>query len=100
MAGFKRGAIVRLRSGGPEMTIEKIATDPACTNRQAACVWFDKQRLRSGKFLLHSLVPKGAPDGEDCTDDELAEQEAATTVERAAEAAAMRRRLELLRGGE
>jgi uncharacterized protein YodC (DUF2158 family) len=95
MAGFKRGAIVRLRSGGPEMTIEKIATYPYSTNRHASCQWFDKMRLRSGTFLLHSLVPKGAPDGEDCPDDELAEQEAVAAAELKAEAKAVEQRMRL-----
>jgi uncharacterized protein YodC (DUF2158 family) len=95
MAGFKRGAIVRLRSGGPEMTIEKIFTLPRSTNRHASCQWFDKLRLRNGSFTLHSLVPKGAPEGEDCTDEEIAEQEAVATAELEAAIAAAERRTRL-----
>jgi hypothetical protein len=47
-------------------------------------------RWRSGPFLLHSLVAKGAPEVEDCTDDEIAEQEAAVRAEREAAAAELR----------
>jgi uncharacterized protein YodC (DUF2158 family) len=95
MAGFKRGAIVRLRSGGPEMTIERIFTLPRSTNRHASCQWFDKLRLRDGTFLLHSLVPKSAPEGEDCTDEEIAEHDAVATAELEAAIAAVAAAAEL-----
>lgn len=65
MAGLKRGAVVELRSGGPEMTIEKIGTRHGSPERYAWCQWFDKMRLRHGTFPVHALdvsKPKAAAD--------------------------------------
>jgi len=54
MAGYKRGAVVQLRSGGPLMTIEAIETDRA-SERFACCHWFDRAQRTRGRFALHML---------------------------------------------
>lgn len=55
MVRLKRGAVVELRSGGPEMTIEKIETHYGSPELYARCQWFDKMRLRQGTFAVHAL---------------------------------------------
>jgi uncharacterized protein YodC (DUF2158 family) len=49
MPEFKEGAVVRLKSGGPNMTIDTIG------NLVATCVWFDGGERKEGLFKLHSL---------------------------------------------
>ena len=55
---FKAGDVVKLKSGGPKMTIEKIgATSSANEENVAHCVWFDKdEQMKDGKFTLASLM--------------------------------------------
>lgn len=55
MSGLKRGSLVTLRSGGPEMVIERIDTFHGSPERYAHCKWFDKARLRSERFAVHVL---------------------------------------------
>ncbi len=65
MAAYRRGTVVALRSGGPDMTIDKIRTRIGEPERCAECQWFDKMRLHRGVFPLHSLdvrKPKAAVD--------------------------------------
>lgn len=46
MAKFKRGETVRLKSGGPLMTVEAVEYEDA-----VGCTWFDdKQKRQSGNF--------------------------------------------------
>lgn len=55
---FKRGAIVRLKSGGPQMTIQgyRQAFDGGDTD-MAFCSWFDENRkLQEGTFHEDSLM--------------------------------------------
>jgi uncharacterized protein YodC (DUF2158 family) len=50
---FKPGDVVRLKSGGPQMTVEKVASwNGAMT---ADCSWFSDNKLQSGSFPLTSL---------------------------------------------
>ena len=49
MLEFKEGAVVRLKSGGPNMTIDTIG------NLVATCVWFDGGERKEGVFKLASL---------------------------------------------
>jgi uncharacterized protein YodC (DUF2158 family) len=39
--GFKEGDVVKLKSGGPKMTIERIDSD-----QSALCIWFDHKNDR------------------------------------------------------
>lgn len=59
MADFVKGETVRLRSGGPVMTIETIdarayAPEGAAKDH-AWCQWFEKTKLETGVFPLTSL---------------------------------------------
>ena len=73
MRGLKKGALVVLRSGGPEMVIERIDRHYGSVDRYAQCKWFDKLRLRSEKFAVHVLeLCCEAPDAE-ADDDEPAD---------------------------
>jgi uncharacterized protein YodC (DUF2158 family) len=48
---FKPGDTVKLKSGGPLMTIQSITGD------EAWCEWFNaKEERQSGSFGLHMLV--------------------------------------------
>ena len=51
---FKVGDTVQLKSGGPIMTIEKIAMYGE--ERKAACVWFEKTKKMQGVFGLPTLT--------------------------------------------
>jgi uncharacterized protein YodC (DUF2158 family) len=52
MAQFKPGDTVRLKSGGPLMTIHTVRTDGT-----AWCEWFDKNgKAESREFSLTSLA--------------------------------------------
>lgn len=52
MTQFKAGDTVRLKSGGPLMTIHSVQTDG-----DAWCEWFDEKGAAQSKgFLITSLV--------------------------------------------
>ena len=54
---FKDGDVVQLKSGGPKMTIDKIAKYGAGNpHEQAKCVWFEGTKRVEGLFELHSLT--------------------------------------------
>jgi len=59
---FSVGDTVRLKSGGPLMTIEKIGNDESNAPR-VWCVWFDdKNKQQRGGFRPEALQPDdGAP---------------------------------------
>jgi uncharacterized protein YodC (DUF2158 family) len=53
---FKEGDVVRLKSGGPKMTIDKIANFGAgSTHEQARCVWLEGAKRMQDLFELHAL---------------------------------------------
>jgi uncharacterized protein YodC (DUF2158 family) len=53
---FKVGEVVKLRSGGPDMTIEGIGKyGMAATDDSAKCVWFEKTNRKEGIFALPLL---------------------------------------------
>lgn len=56
--GFEPGKVVRLKSGGPDMTVEKDAYDPG----HVYCQWFGGRKLEQGEFPIESLVPVDNPD--------------------------------------
>ena len=49
---FEVGDLVKLKSGGPEMTVQKAWNDGDCT-----CQWFAGKKLESGRFPKESLEP-------------------------------------------
>lgn len=54
MAGeVKEGDVVRLKSGSPAMTVEKIGESE--NKRCAWCVWFHDTERKSGVFHLTTL---------------------------------------------
>lgn len=50
---FEVGKIVKLKSGGPEMTVEKVFED----RDTYRCQWFAGKKLESGVFPADSLAP-------------------------------------------
>lgn len=53
MAEFQKGDIVKLKSGGPEMTIENIGTYNSV--EKANCAWFDGKTKESSLFALEAI---------------------------------------------
>jgi uncharacterized protein YodC (DUF2158 family) len=54
---FKKGDIVRLKSGGPKMTVEDVVEDMG-GDLSVYCTWFDEQRQhQKGGFAPGSLEP-------------------------------------------
>lgn len=49
------GDTVRLKSGGPLMTVSQVA-NTASGIRSAWCEWFEKTKVERGTFALTSLV--------------------------------------------
>ena len=56
MNQFKNGDVVRLKSGGPKMTVENIARD-ATGSLYAWCVWFDTSGRQGASFNPDALEP-------------------------------------------
>ncbi len=46
------GDVVRLKSGGPAMTVEVVVSD-----QMVACCWFDGARRLSAMFRIEMLEP-------------------------------------------
>jgi uncharacterized protein YodC (DUF2158 family) len=56
---FKLGDVVRLKSGGPNMTVQSIAADDdfAVSKNDLTCQWFDdKKVLQSAIFKPETLI--------------------------------------------
>jgi len=51
MADVKVGDVVRLKSGGPAMTVDFI------DGEQVTCVWFEKTKEKRATFSKGSLEP-------------------------------------------
>jgi len=49
---FKEGDIVKIRSGGPDMTVKSISN----IDGELICQWFSGSKLQSGYFDPESLV--------------------------------------------
>lgn len=52
---FSVGSVVKLKSGGPEMTIEKISIYDGEDAMQAKCVYFSSDKRFEEWFLLDAL---------------------------------------------
>jgi uncharacterized protein YodC (DUF2158 family) len=52
---FNVGDIVRLKSGSPKMTIQKIDEYNFDKFYSAICQWFDGDKSKEGTFPLHSI---------------------------------------------
>jgi uncharacterized protein YodC (DUF2158 family) len=52
---FKPGDVVRLKSGGPAMTIEGIGQYGFDQEEKVLCVWFIRDVKKQDTFLLSSL---------------------------------------------
>ena len=55
MAQLKAGDVVKLKSGGPKMTVEGTESNPA----GILCTWFDKADKKSSCFQPEALEPVG-----------------------------------------
>lgn len=62
MTDFKPGDTVRVKSGGPIMTISQVAED-SLGEMTAWCSWFDGQRAERGTFPVTVLVHAEPPTG-------------------------------------
>jgi len=57
-ANFKVGEVVRLKSGGPDMTVGQLEDDvnnPANKNAFAFCSWFEGKKLQQKTFPVEML---------------------------------------------
>ena len=57
---FKPGDVVRLKSGGPAMTVTAIGEDGGET--KAFCVWFEGTEQHQGTFVLAAIEPSAPGD--------------------------------------
>jgi uncharacterized protein YodC (DUF2158 family) len=57
---LKPGDIVRLKSGGPAMTVTAIGEHAGET--RALCEWFDGTKHHQDHFILAALEPSGPDD--------------------------------------
>jgi uncharacterized protein YodC (DUF2158 family) len=55
MTDFAIGDVVKLKSGGHEMTVQEITED------SAKCIWSDGKQVRSGSFHRTLLIARNAP---------------------------------------
>jgi len=53
MDAFKAGDVVCLKSGGPDMTVERVETGAGSVS--AVCVWFVEQTLYRASFPPSAL---------------------------------------------
>ena len=54
MRKFKTGDIVRLKSSGPEMTVQKYHSDDV-NDKRLTCMWFVDSEMKPGTFLEDQL---------------------------------------------
>ena len=63
MSEIKIGDRVRLKSGGPVMTLSSFFTNRQGVQDAASCTWFEGSKLNTDRFTLESLelVPDNEP---------------------------------------
>lgn len=54
MANLNVGDVVRIKSGGPNMTIELLGT--GSNSNECKCQWFVGSKLQDGWFDINTLV--------------------------------------------
>lgn len=52
---LKVGDVVRLKSGGPKMTITEFGKYHYSDHEQAKCIWFDNNKRTEGLFEKDTL---------------------------------------------
>jgi uncharacterized protein YodC (DUF2158 family) len=55
MTEIKAGDVVVLKSGGPKMTVSKVAEQSMGAGVGAWCQWFEKNKLTTAVFSLATL---------------------------------------------
>jgi uncharacterized protein YodC (DUF2158 family) len=65
MAGeqFRPGDLVRLRSGGPSMTIESVGISSFTEEPTVFCVWFDGKMKQRDNFAAEAVEATPKPSG-------------------------------------
>lgn len=58
MSGFKVGSVVRLKSGGPKMTVKEVS------DGRVWCIWFLDGDLKGDSFLPATVESDGGDDPE------------------------------------
>ena len=61
---IKPGDTVRLKSGGPKMTVTKVGVPYMTTAMSVWCKWFEGTKLHEGDFVIEA-VQKIEPAGSD-----------------------------------
>ncbi|WP_375577128.1 YodC family protein [Paracidovorax oryzae] len=62
MGNFRKGDVVILKSGGPEMTVIDIADySPQYSETAAKCQWFDGKTFQDAVFDQEVLKPAPKP---------------------------------------
>ena len=52
---IKIGDVVTLKSGGPQMTVNKVIIEVGEESKFVMCLWFKGTTLKEGKFHTDSL---------------------------------------------
>lgn len=64
---FQLGDVVRLKSGGPKMTVSSVSTRAKLGAQTVQCEWFTQLaqgfELKSGSFAIHTLQLVQNPGG-------------------------------------
>jgi uncharacterized protein YodC (DUF2158 family) len=55
MNAFQPGDVVCLKSGGPDMTVESVETDPT-SGTSVTCIWFVDQTLYRTSLPVYALT--------------------------------------------
>lgn len=56
MHSFQAGEVVCLKSGGPDMTIESVQSNPTSDVAAVTCVWFVEQTLYRTTLPVSALT--------------------------------------------